>query len=186
MRENGEGMEGWLNSISQVYAQRQTPVSRTHLFGPGIWTNVSKRRYNTCSKGQCERSMKIGPTFWVKELNPFEPGLDLVRYQLAKDRHGSTSKFVKFLKRKRKREEGQVEGEEKIEELFRRNKKTMRSSVGEEERMREILKEMREKMREGLREIKKEIREVTEEQKEIMRKVVERIKDKLKEREGRW
>ena len=24
-------------------------------------------------------SANIGPTFWVKELNPFDPGLDLVR-----------------------------------------------------------------------------------------------------------
>ncbi|KYN41658.1 hypothetical protein ALC56_03919, partial [Trachymyrmex septentrionalis] len=35
--ENGEGIEGRLDSISQVYAQRRTPVSHTYLFGPGIW-----------------------------------------------------------------------------------------------------------------------------------------------------
>jgi len=42
MRENGQDIKGRLDSISQVYAQRRTPVSRTHLFG--IWVNVPKRR----------------------------------------------------------------------------------------------------------------------------------------------
>ncbi|KYN44208.1 hypothetical protein ALC56_01330 [Trachymyrmex septentrionalis] len=56
-------MEGRLDSISQVYAERRTPVSRTHLFGPGMRINVAN----------------VGPTFLVKELNPFDPGLDLVR-----------------------------------------------------------------------------------------------------------
>ncbi|EGI67658.1 hypothetical protein G5I_03702 [Acromyrmex echinatior] len=48
MREN-EGMGGWLNSISQVYAQRRTPVSRTHFFGPGIW-GVQKVPDRVCIK----------------------------------------------------------------------------------------------------------------------------------------
>ena len=29
-------------------------------------------------------SANVGPTFWVKELNPFDPGLDLVRSQVFK------------------------------------------------------------------------------------------------------
>ncbi|EGI61750.1 hypothetical protein G5I_09966 [Acromyrmex echinatior] len=36
-----------------------------------------KRRYDICSAGQCER----WSYFWIKKLNPFDPGLDLVRSQ---------------------------------------------------------------------------------------------------------
>ncbi|KAG5342009.1 PZRN4 protein, partial [Acromyrmex heyeri] len=42
MRENGEGMEGRLDSISQAYARRRTSVSRTHLLSPGMWVNVRR------------------------------------------------------------------------------------------------------------------------------------------------
>ncbi|EGI62903.1 hypothetical protein G5I_08748 [Acromyrmex echinatior] len=59
MRENGEGMEGRLDSISQ-YTHRRIPVSRTHLFGPGIWINVPKGRYDICSEGQCELVLLFG------------------------------------------------------------------------------------------------------------------------------
>ncbi|EGI57567.1 hypothetical protein G5I_14422 [Acromyrmex echinatior] len=48
--------------------------------------NVGQRpkgRYDTCSTGQCEY---VVPTFSVKELNPFDPGLDLVRSQVFKGR----------------------------------------------------------------------------------------------------
>ncbi|EGI68254.1 hypothetical protein G5I_03085 [Acromyrmex echinatior] len=79
MRENGEGMEGRLDSISQVYARRRTPVSRTHFFSPGIWVNVRKDAMTPVAL----ESANVGPTFWVKELNPFDPGLDLVRPQVV-------------------------------------------------------------------------------------------------------
>ncbi|EGI62947.1 hypothetical protein G5I_08695 [Acromyrmex echinatior] len=38
-----------------------------------------KVRYDTCSAGQCKRRSY----FSVKELNLFDPGLDLVRSQLS-------------------------------------------------------------------------------------------------------
>ncbi|KYN15694.1 hypothetical protein ALC57_12096 [Trachymyrmex cornetzi] len=100
---------------------------------------------------------------------------------------GDLARFLK--RRKREREVGEVEVEgEKIEEVFRKSKKTIRLSVkmGEEGGMREWLKEMREEMREGLKGVRKEIREVAEGQKEWMRKEVERIKEEIKEREERW
>ena len=65
MRENGESIEGRSDSISQVYAQVRTSVSRTHLLSPGMWVNV--------------RRDAMTP---VKELNPFDPGLDFVRSQV--------------------------------------------------------------------------------------------------------
>ena len=46
---NGEDVEGRLDSISQIYTEKQTPVSRTHLFGPGMRVNVPKGRYDACS-----------------------------------------------------------------------------------------------------------------------------------------
>jgi len=58
-----------------------TAVNRTHLFDTGIWINVPQGRYDTCSDGQCAN---VGPTFWVKEFNPFDPELDLVRFQVLK------------------------------------------------------------------------------------------------------
>ncbi|KYN17168.1 hypothetical protein ALC57_10554 [Trachymyrmex cornetzi] len=82
IRENAEGMEGWFYSSSQVYAQRRIAVSRTHLFGPGIWVNVQKERYDTCSDRQCERRSYFLDL--KKELNPFDSGLDLVRSQVLK------------------------------------------------------------------------------------------------------
>ena len=73
-------MEGRLDSISEIYAQKRILVSRTHLFDPGIWINISpKRRYDTCSE---RTSANIGTTFWVKELNPFDPRL--MRFQVFK------------------------------------------------------------------------------------------------------
>ncbi|EGI57568.1 hypothetical protein G5I_14385 [Acromyrmex echinatior] len=58
MRDNEEGMKGRLDSISQVNVRRDamTPVPMD--------------------------SANVGPIFWVKELNPFDPGLDLVRSQV--------------------------------------------------------------------------------------------------------
>ena len=81
MRENGEGVEGRLDSISQVYARRRTPVSRTHLFSLGIWVNVRRDAMTPVPLD----SANVGPTFWVKELNPFDPGLDLVRSQYSRE-----------------------------------------------------------------------------------------------------
>ncbi|EGI66613.1 hypothetical protein G5I_04853 [Acromyrmex echinatior] len=78
MRENGEGVEGRLDSISQVYARRRTPVSRTHLFSSGIWVNVRRDALTPIPLDNAN----VGLTFWVKELNPFDPGLDLVRSQV--------------------------------------------------------------------------------------------------------
>ncbi|EGI68984.1 hypothetical protein G5I_02289 [Acromyrmex echinatior] len=80
MRENGEGVEGRLDSISQVYARRRT-VSRTYLFSPGIWVNIRKDAMTPVPLN----SANVGPTFWVKELNPFDPGLDLVRSQVFEE-----------------------------------------------------------------------------------------------------
>ena len=71
-------MEGRLDSISQVYARRRTPVSRTHLFSLGIWVNVRRDAMTPVPLD----SANVGPTFWVKELNLFDPGLDLVRSQV--------------------------------------------------------------------------------------------------------
>ncbi|EGI63835.1 hypothetical protein G5I_07750 [Acromyrmex echinatior] len=71
MRENREGMEGRSDSISQVYARRRTSVSHTHLLSPGMWVNVRRNAVPL-------DSANVGPTFSVKELNPFDPGLDLV------------------------------------------------------------------------------------------------------------
>ncbi|KYN16543.1 hypothetical protein ALC57_11204 [Trachymyrmex cornetzi] len=108
---------------------------------------------------------------------------------IDKDRRESMGDLTRFLKRKRKGEGGEVEVErEKIEEVFRKSKKTIRSPVkmGEEGGMREWLKEMREEMREGLKGVRKEIREVAEGQKEWMGKEVERIKEEMKEREEKW
>ncbi|EGI64381.1 hypothetical protein G5I_07186 [Acromyrmex echinatior] len=80
MRENGESMEGRSDSISQVYARRQTPVSRTHLLSPGIWANVQRDAMTPVPLG----SANVGPIFSVKELNPFDLGLDrgIVRSQV--------------------------------------------------------------------------------------------------------
>jgi len=64
---------------------------------------------------------------------------------------------VKFLKRKSEGKRGEMENE-KIEKVFRRCKKTIRSPVkmGEDGGMKEIFKEMREEIKEG--ELKKELR----------------------------
>ncbi|EGI64140.1 hypothetical protein G5I_07447 [Acromyrmex echinatior] len=70
-----------LDSISQVYARRRTLVSRTHLFSPGIWVNVRRDAVTPVPLD----SANVGPTFWVKELNPFDPGLDLVRSQYSRE-----------------------------------------------------------------------------------------------------
>ena len=78
MRENGEGMEGRSDSISQVYARRRTSVSRTHLLSPGMWVNVRRDAMTPVPLD----SANVGPTFSVKELNPFDPGLDLMRSQV--------------------------------------------------------------------------------------------------------
>ena len=78
MRENEEGMEGRLDSISQVYARRRTSVSRTHLLSPEMWVNVRRVAMTPVPLN----SANVGPTFSVKELNPFDPGLDLVRSQV--------------------------------------------------------------------------------------------------------
>ena len=76
MRENGESVEGRLDSISQVYARRRIPVSRTHLFNPRIWVNVRRDAITPVPLD----SANVNPTF--SELNPFDPGLDLVRSQV--------------------------------------------------------------------------------------------------------
>ena len=78
MRENGEGMEGRSDSISQVYARRRTSVSRTHLLSPGMWVNVRRDAMTPVPLD----SANVGPIFSVKELNPFDSGLDLVRSQV--------------------------------------------------------------------------------------------------------
>ena len=78
MRENGEGMEGRSDLISQVYARRRTSVSRTHLLSPGMWVNVRRDAMTPVPLD----NTNIGPTFSIKELNPFDPGLDLVRSQV--------------------------------------------------------------------------------------------------------
>ena len=78
MRENGESMEGRSDSISQVYARRRTSVNRTHLLSPGMWVNVRRDAMTPVPLD----SANVGPTFSVKELNPFDPGLDLVRSQV--------------------------------------------------------------------------------------------------------
>jgi len=59
-------------NLTSICAEANTCES--YFFGPEIWVNVPKGRYDTCSDEQCEH-----PTLWVKELNPFDPGLDLVR-----------------------------------------------------------------------------------------------------------
>jgi len=74
MRKNGESMEVRLDSISQVYARRRTPVSRT----------FSVPKYGSTFRKDAMipvpmNNANISPTLWVKELNPFDPGLDLVR-----------------------------------------------------------------------------------------------------------
>ncbi|KAG5343982.1 L259 protein, partial [Acromyrmex heyeri] len=78
IRENGESMEGRLDSISQVYARRRTPVSRTYLLSPGMWVNIRRDAKTPVPLD----SANVGPTFSVKQLNPFDPGLDLVRSQV--------------------------------------------------------------------------------------------------------
>ena len=78
MRENGESVEGRLDSISQVYARRRIPVSRTHLFNPRIWVNVRRDAITPVPLDNAN----VGPTFSVKKLNSFDPGLDLVRSQV--------------------------------------------------------------------------------------------------------
>jgi len=79
MRENGEGRTARLNLIGIRRGELNTCES--YLFDPGIWINVPKGHYDTCSDGQCQCS-DVGPTFWVKELNSFDPGLNLVRSQV--------------------------------------------------------------------------------------------------------
>ena len=80
MRENGESMEGRSDSISQVYARRRTPVSRTHLLSPGMWANVQRDAMTPVPLD----SANVGPIFSVKKLILFDPGgpLDLVRFQV--------------------------------------------------------------------------------------------------------
>ena len=67
-----ESIERRLDSLSvSKYTHRGEHlwVERT-FYGPGIWVNVPKGHYDTCSDEQCEcRSY-----FWVKELNPFDTG----------------------------------------------------------------------------------------------------------------
>ncbi|KYN18579.1 hypothetical protein ALC57_09108 [Trachymyrmex cornetzi] len=103
---------------------------------------------------------------------------------LEKGKRGSSGDLEKFLKRKRE-SEGAEEGGGKLEEIFRRSKKTIRSPVkmGEEGGMKELLKEMRDELREGLMGVRKEIRE---EQREMMRKELERLREKLRDREEKW
>ncbi|EGI58251.1 hypothetical protein G5I_13685 [Acromyrmex echinatior] len=91
MRENGEDMEGQLDSISQVYRRRQTPVSM-HLFSPGIWINVRRDAMTPVLLDNAN----VSPTFWVKELNPFDPGLDFVRLQVPV---GDSWKEIRRLRR---------------------------------------------------------------------------------------
>ena len=79
MRENGEGMEGRSDSISQVYARRRTSVSRMHLLSLGMWVNVRRDAMTPVPLD----SANVSPTFSVfKKLTPFDPGLDLVRSQI--------------------------------------------------------------------------------------------------------
>ncbi|KYN09263.1 hypothetical protein ALC57_18627 [Trachymyrmex cornetzi] len=104
--------------------------------------------------------------------------------KLEKDRSGSTGELAKFTNRKREGEGGESE-DRKMEEVFRINKKTLRSPVkmGEEGEMKEILKELKElkemrvEMRDGLKGMNKEIREVAKGQKEWMRKEMEKVKE---------
>ncbi|XP_018372880.1 PREDICTED: putative nuclease HARBI1 [Trachymyrmex cornetzi] len=115
--------------------------------------------------------------------------------KMEKDRRGSTGELAMFMKRKREGEGGESE-DRKMEETFRRSKKTLRSPVkiGEGGEMKEILeelkelKEMRVEMREGLKGMSKEIRaeEVAEGQKEWMRKEMEKVKEELRVKEEKW
>ena len=65
-----------LDSISQIYA-----VNTCDSHAP-----FSVPEYGSTSRKDAMTpvpmdSANVGPTFWVKEFNPFDPGLDLVRSQ---------------------------------------------------------------------------------------------------------
>ncbi|EGI66621.1 hypothetical protein G5I_04846 [Acromyrmex echinatior] len=95
MRENGEGMEGRSDSISQVYARKRISVSRMHLLSPGMWINVRRDAMTSVPLD----SANVDPTFSVKELNPFDPGLDLVRFQLSPRYRVGSRRVAKEIRR---------------------------------------------------------------------------------------
>jgi len=50
--------------------QKRTPVNHSHLFASGIWSRRDAMTLVPMDNAN-------DPTFWIKELNPFDPGLDL-------------------------------------------------------------------------------------------------------------
>jgi len=66
--------------VSQAYAQWRVPASRTHFYCSGIWVNVPKGRYDAFFP----RAVRSSVLFRVKELNPFNSGLDHVRSSRAR------------------------------------------------------------------------------------------------------
>jgi len=59
-------------------------ASRTHFYSSGIWVNVPKGRYNAFFPRAVRTSVQIR----VKELNPFNSGLDHVRSFRSRKRMG--------------------------------------------------------------------------------------------------
>ncbi|EGI67235.1 hypothetical protein G5I_04165 [Acromyrmex echinatior] len=59
---------------SHRYTRGGEHLSRTHLLSPGMWVNIRRDAMTSVSLD----SANVGPTFSVKELNPFDSRLDLV------------------------------------------------------------------------------------------------------------
>jgi len=67
MKETGEDMEGRLNSVSQIYAQRQIPENVFYGIMPGIWVNtILKGHYNIFPMS----SANVGSIFGSRNLIP--------------------------------------------------------------------------------------------------------------------
>jgi len=84
----GDNEEEWreygrLDSISQVYAQRRTPVSRT--FSVSEYESMSRRDMSLMTPVPIDNA-NVDPIFWVKELNSIDPRLDLVQSQMFKEK----------------------------------------------------------------------------------------------------
>jgi len=71
-REGG-GIEGRNRYLAGIRTEARA-ASRTHFYGSGMWVNVPKGRYNAFS-----RAVRSSVLIRVKELNPFNSGLDHVR-----------------------------------------------------------------------------------------------------------
>jgi len=90
-----EKEEVWKDINSNCLAGIRTEAraaSQTRFYGSGIWVNVPKRRYNTFF-----RAVRSSVLIRVKELNPFNSGLDHMRSPRAKETKGEVV-IVKLIK----------------------------------------------------------------------------------------